>query len=454
MIRLMILIFSILVVSGCTSNTAQKSMSAADDHPDRVFSASGGSENNLAGIKPDAVCEPNGLLTLKDALQLTLIHNPELQSYSYGIRVAQARQLQSGRWQNPKLGIEVENVGGSGNFSGFDASETTIQLSQLIPMGGKVQKRQKVYAYDTALFKLDYEAKQLDIGTELTKLFVNLLLIQRKKELSHELVQISSQVAGSIDKRVQAGKDSPLDLSKANVAVAKAKIQHHGITQYESVFRKKLASFWANQTPTFTALSGQLDQVNEIPEQASLQDLLQNNPDVARWAIEVQKRKAQVEMARSESTPDITLGGGVKYFNETDDTAIVFGLSVPLPVANQYRDSRLEASHNLRKTLKQQQVSFLDAWNELNRLYANLENAYVKATILKNEVLKTSSELFAASEVSYKQGKIDYLALMDAQKIYFESKNDYIDALAEYHTSKTELERLIGQNLQAINQNP
>ncbi len=78
------------------------------------------------------IAEPTGVITLRKALALALMHNPELKAFSWDVRVSEARQLQASLWPNPELGVEVEDVGGSGELSGFDAAETTIQLSQLI----------------------------------------------------------------------------------------------------------------------------------------------------------------------------------------------------------------------------------------------------------------------------------------------------------------------------------
>ena len=63
--------------------------------------------------------EPNRILTLRRALVLTLMHNPELKAFSLKIRAAEARQLQAGLWPNPELEVEVEEAGGTGDRSGF-----------------------------------------------------------------------------------------------------------------------------------------------------------------------------------------------------------------------------------------------------------------------------------------------------------------------------------------------
>ena len=94
--------------------------------------------------KAPGIAEPTGVITLRKSLALALMRNPELKAFSWDVRVWQARQLQASLWPNPELEVEVGEVGGPGERSGFDAAETTIALSQLIEMGNKVKKRIKV----------------------------------------------------------------------------------------------------------------------------------------------------------------------------------------------------------------------------------------------------------------------------------------------------------------------
>ncbi len=106
------------------------------------------------------IAEPAGAITLRQALALALMHNPELKAFSWDVRVSEARRLQASLWPNPELEVEVEEVGGSGERSGFDGAETTIQLRQLIEMGDKSGKRTRLASLEKELAGWGYEAKR------------------------------------------------------------------------------------------------------------------------------------------------------------------------------------------------------------------------------------------------------------------------------------------------------
>jgi cobalt-zinc-cadmium efflux system outer membrane protein len=78
------------------------------------------------------VAAPVAQITLAQAIELALRHNPELIASAYGISAAQARILQAAARPNPDLGLELENFAGSGSARGAEALETTLSLSQVV----------------------------------------------------------------------------------------------------------------------------------------------------------------------------------------------------------------------------------------------------------------------------------------------------------------------------------
>lgn len=396
------------------------------------------------------IAEPNGVIALRQALALALMHNPELKAFSWDVRISEARQLQAGLWPNPELGVEVEEVGGSGARSGFDAAETTIALGQLIEFGGKSGKRVKVAKLAKELTGLDYEAKRLDVFTEVTKAFIEVLAAQQRLKLTDELLQLSEELVDTVTKRVDAGKDSPLEKTKATVTYSNVKIQHRQAAGNLEFARKQLASTWGDQNPKFDSVAGKLDSLTPLPSIDQLANLISQNPDIARWALEIDKGKASIELEKAKAISDITLSGGMKRFNETGDNAIVFGISIPLPISDRNQGGKLEAAYTLARAREEQRAAHTRIQMELVKAYQGLSNSYTEATELEKNVLQGADSVFEASKTGYSQGKLDYLHVLDAQRTSFEAKGQYIEALAAYHKARADVERLIGQNIDTI----
>ena len=405
-------------------------------------------------IEASEIVSVTGVITLRDALALALMHNPELKAFSWDVRVSQARQLQAGLWPNPKLDVEVENVGGTGELSGFDGAETTIQLSQLIELGGKSDKRIKVASLEKELEGLDYEAKRLDVFTEVTKSFIEVLTAQQRLALTQELLQLSEELVDTVAKRVNAGKDSPLEKTKAAVAHSNIRIQHQQAAGNLEFARKQLASTWDGQLPCFESVAGELDSLSPLPAIDQLTLLLSQNPDMARWPLEVDKGRASLELEKARAISDVRLSGGMKRFSETDDNAFVFGISVPLPISDTNQGGRLEAAYALAKVREEQRAARSEIQMELVRAYQALSNSHTEATELDNNILQGAESVFEASRTGYREGKLNYLHVLDAQRTLFEVKSQYIDALGVFHIAKTDVERLIGSPIENVSDTP
>lgn len=396
------------------------------------------------------VTESNRVLTLRQALALTLTQHPELKVFSLEIRAAEARQLQASLKPNPQLKIEVEEAGGGGDRSDFEAAETTIELKQLIELGDKSKKREKVASFEKELANIDYENKKLELFSEAAKAFIGVLKAQEKLRLSNELLELSEASFETVVKRVDAGKDSPVEKTRASVALSTIKMQHRKTERNLDFARKKLASFWGQDKLHFEQAVGDLDRIEDLPALEILTGQLQRNPEYARWDAEIKRSHAAVDLEKSKAMGNITIGAGVQRFNETEDNAIVFGLSIPLPLSDRNQGAKQAAVYNLAKSKEMQKTAWLNLKNDFNQTYQNYADAYSQANSLKNEVLPAAIEMFDAATRAYQEGKVDYLNMLDAQRTLFTIKDEYIESLAAYHIGKTDIERFIGREIKTV----
>ncbi len=451
--RIRILSFLVLLFTFGVSGCMEQSNEVAFSQPrllGQEFSTFQPRRQPMETTEAPAITEPTGVITLRKALALALMHNPELKAFSWDIRISEARQLQAGLWPNPELEIEVEEVGGPGERSGFDTAETTITLSQLIELGGKSGKRVKVASLEKQLTGLDYEAKRLNVFTDVTKAFIEVLTAQQRLKLTEELLQLSEELVDTVTKRVDAGKDSPLEKTKADVAYSNVNIQYQQAAGNLEFARKQLVSTWAGQKPKFDSAAGKLDSLTPLPSIDQLTNLISQNPDIARWSLEIDKGKASLELEKAKAISDITLSGGMQRFNETDDNAVVFGISIPLPISDRNQGGKREAAYTLAKAREERRAAQTRIQMELVKAYQGLSNSYTEATELNKNVLQGAESVFEASKTGYSQGKLDYLHVLDAQRTSFEAKGRYIKALAAYHKARADVERLIGQNIDTI----
>jgi cobalt-zinc-cadmium efflux system outer membrane protein len=235
--------------------------------------------------------------------------------------------------------------------------------------------------------------------------------------------------------------------TKASVAHSTSQIDLERARRAIEAARKKLAAMWGSPKPAFSNVVGRLDDVAPIPSAEDLAERISRNPDVARWAAELDQRRAAHELERASRIPDVTLGGGIRFFREANDTTFVFGATIPLPVFHRNQGKILESQYGISKAERERDAAGSRVLIALSEAYQALAESYLEATILKSAVLPGAQSAFEASSEGFRQGKFGYLDVLDAQRTLFESKDRYVEALSAYHKAVADTERLIGGSL-------
>ncbi len=404
-------------------------------------------ERQLAEETETLAEEPTAALTLRGALGLALLKNPELKVYCLEIRARQAQALQASLWPNPEVEVEAENFGGRGATRGMQAAESTLLLSQLIELGGKRKKRTEVARYEGQLAAWDYEAQKLAVFTRVLQAYVDVLAAQEKVALQEELLEVGEKFLKTIRQRVKAGRTSPAEAYRAEVELEFTRVELEKARQELRAARKRLASLWAAREARFEKVAGNLEQLKPVPPLARLEALLEQNPELARWATERLLQQTVVALEKANRIPDPSIGLGYRRLNDEADQAFVVGLSLPLPVFDRNQGSIQEA------LVRQKQVE----WNEkavrtalsveLAEVYSNLTAARNEVEALRERILPGAQEAYNVIREGYQMGKFGFLDVLDAQRTLFEVRSRYIEALAEYHKQVAELERLVGQDI-------
>ena len=387
------------------------------------------------------------ILSMRAAMHRAVRYSPVLGAVSEEINARQSEAFQAGRRPNPELSTEVENFGGSGEFSGSNSAETTISLAQSIELGGKRMKRLRVAELDTDLANWDYEAARLSVASQTLQAFVDVLASQKRHAIRLEFQRIASRLTDTVRERVRAGKVSPVELNRAEVEQARAAVSLSEERAALDVARRKLALFWGAQSPDFEKAVGKLAATNHLPEPARFNSYLERNPAVARWADEMAQRQASLDLEKARRIPNLTVGAGVRRFEATDDTAVVAGVSIGLPFFNRNRGNVDAASARVAKSIYQRDAAKIELRTRFVEAYGMLSAAEAKLRALENKVLPKASEAFDATERGYREGKFDLLNVLDAQRSLIGIKLDIVNTQAEFHKAKAVIEGLIGRDL-------
>lgn len=403
---------------------------------------------------PLLIREPEGSLTLRDALALTLARNPALAVFALEDRIAEARVLQAGLRPNPDLTLTVEDVLGTGTLRGARQAETTLQLGQLVELGGKRAARREAAAAARASQQREYELERIERLAEATEKFIHVVGDQQELALAREAVAWTERALSAVRQRIQAGRASALEEKRALILLARSRIEEEHAEHELLSARVRLTALWGATKPAFEEAQADLFQLRSVPPLDQLLARLPASPQLQRWLTEQQLRDAEVKLARAQARPSLLVGGGLRRVEGSDEHALVLQFSMPLPVSDRNQGAVAEAQARREQVDLEQRDTQVRLHTLLFGLYQELIHKQTELESLDRVILPAAEEALALAQQGFEQGRFSQLDLLDARRTLLELKLEQIQAATAYHNFVVELERLLGEPLEAAPATP
>lgn len=379
-------------------------------------------------------------LTLSRALDLAGASAPALEAASAGLRAAEAARTIAGLRPNPTINIEAENVAGTGPYSGTQSMEATTSLQLPIELGGKRSARVAVADAQRDRAGIERAIAQADLRFAVTRAYAEAAASERRLVNAREQFRIANEGLRAADVRVRAGRASPLEVQRADVTRINAAAALERSERSADVARFTLSQR-IGQTILAPLDGSWFNSVDSrygplrTPDATGTLSLAAANADLATAT-------AQMRLARAQRVPDLTLGAGARRLEETNDTAAVFSLSVPLPFFNSGKAALEQAGAEQLRAEAQKRVTAQDVAQAIAEAQADAANAATSAATATGPALEAAEEAARIARIGYREGKFSQLDLLDAERVLSETRATAIDALLAYHNAQAQLERL------------
>ncbi len=379
-------------------------------------------------------------LTASELESLVIKQNPELKALANKIKATEGALLQSRLRLNPELELE--------NGTGGDP-EALFRLNQTFLTGGKRKKRSKIAELELEKTKMDYSLLKAQLIKGARAAFIDVLLYQEMVALYKEKVSVAKDFLTAIQLRVEAGRLSPAEESRARVALASSKIALNQANRTLRNHWKQLASFWGSTTTDYAIAVGELKSVEAPPTYQILSQSIAESPLLKQADIEVRIQQATVNLELANRIPDLTLGAGIRRTDVPDNTYEA-SLSIPIPIFNRNQGTVEKARALTGQALQEKAAREIQIQTLLSSIYTDLQVAYDETQALQTTILPEAENAYLIIRDGYLQGKFDYLDVIDAQNTLFEAKENWLEASSDYYKAYAELEWLLGQTLNSI----
>ncbi len=400
-------------------------------------------------------------LTLRDAVSLALLRNPELAAFSKEMRALEGATLQAGLLRNPELSVNVENVGNiqkiRGDINAADSivqevvqQVTTIRIGQLIELGGKRTARVNAALLGEELAAKDYETKRIEIIARVASVFTEVLAAQERLRLAEETRQVAQNVVSTVTGRVQAGKVPPIEETRVKIGLSTTRIEQEQAQRDLISARRRLALLWNSSSPQFDKVLGDMEIMTAPPDFQVLEKKILDNPMALRALKNIEHRKALLEVEQTRRIPNLTLNAGVVNYAVVGGNTAIASIMMPLPLFDRNQGNLKEAYQRVDKAEDEQTMMELRLKTELAQTYEAMLTVWNEINLLREEILPGAKSAFHVMRRGYELGKFGLLELLDAQRVLFQNQLLYVRALANYQRLMNDIERLIAAPIDSV----
>lgn len=381
-------------------------------------------------------------LTFDEAVQLIFYNSPQLKVSESEVGEMEGIEMQTDLYPNPIFSYSVENVFGNKHWKGWESAESRYEISQLVETAGKRNYRKHSATYQVYAKEAHYEAKKLQALNQLLKLFATAAAAQEEYSLAEEQLCISEEIYRTVSEKVDAGKASLIQKNKAEIALSTARFALEKADLNFATAKERLSALWGCTNPDFDQVDFPFYELDSpIPIDECLTDL-KENPELLRSQFEHLSAYQILNLEQAEAIPDVVFTLGIKTLRKTHESGMIIGASIPLPIFNRNQGNIQRAMFQTQRTRDQYYEVQIDLEKRLSIAHRELLRAYREAEQLRSTVLHTALQSFEFAQEGYREGKFEYLDMLDSQRTLFEVREYYIHALLNYHQSKADIEYL------------
>jgi outer membrane protein TolC len=395
------------------------------------------------GQSPDS----NGPVSLQDYLNLAVLNNAELKADFEMWRAAIEQIPQAKALPDP----EIEY----GNF----VRQSDMQMDQMMgimqtfPWFGTIEARTDIAASQAKAARQKFEATKLKLFWQVKEAFYEFTYLATAIDIAKDNLELLKHFEEVARTKYAAATASHPDIIRAQVELAELENVLKTLEKFREPMVAKLNSLL--NRPTDAALAwpkreppGQA----QIDRQKVIDMIIELNPELAKLDWEVEAAKYNVELMKKKFYPDIGIGVEWTQFDKSggnsgrDAVALMFKMNLPL-----WRDSYKAAERQAKANAAQAQQVRISEENKIlaqsSEILYEIDNAQREIALYGDVLVIKSQELVKASESAYSADTLDFLSLIDAQRMLLKYQLDYERAVTNKQQKVAELEMLIAAEL-------
>jgi outer membrane protein, heavy metal efflux system len=391
---------------------------------------------------------------VQSLLEHARAQNPELALMRSEAEAAAQRVQPAAALPDPVLRVELMNVNNYGNDAGFNllpnkVGETKYTLMQMLPAWGKRELRRDVANADVQQAKARIGAAWTELAMRIKTAYARYYLAAGNERLTREILDLMASVEQIAQARYAGGLVAQQDAIRAQLEQTTMRSDLIMLESEKRQVRSRLNALLARDAAAPLAEPRALRPLPavKLDPAALARRARASNPLLQAEEARLAGAEKSRELARRNRYPDFNVGiTPTQMGSRITQWGVMVEMNIPLQQTTR-RSQEAEAEAMVSAARSRSQNVANQLVGDLGEQLAMLEAARSTEALVTNQSLPQSELSLRSAIAAYENGKLDFTALLEAQRQIRKTRLDRLKAQAEAQMRLAEIERIVGEDL-------
>ena len=397
-----------------------------------------------------------------------LKNNPQLKSLQYRITASEKRTESINTLPAPNLSVEFSQVPTNSLDILNQSNSNNIALSQMFPLGGKLNAMAEVERKNTLVEGNSYEIYKINLTAQVKMSYYTLWLIDRKLEVQKKNNSLINDVIKSVESSYYTNR-----INQADVLTLQSEIASNE-TQLLILEKQKEAEIYKLNKLLGRNLDSKIvyavtDFSSDIlsSSQSKLEEILgYSNPSLKKMGSMIEMNKAMIDANNRELIPDLMVQGmfmrmpqGMILTSKSDltmldpktETMYSLMLSINLPFApwsiNKYKAKEEELYAGISSIEYEKNDMQREMTSRLKTVLVKYNTAVDLTKLYNEKVIPLYSKAAESQASAYQNSKTSVITVIDSYRMLLMQQMNYYMSQADTQMFLAEIEMMVGTTL-------
>lgn len=392
-------------------------------------------------------------LSLDKLIQEALENNPQIKSSQRLWQAALNRPKQVSSLPDPVLsytrfGESVETRIGP--------QKNVFTLSQSIPFPGKLGLKGKMADQDAFSVQQDYEATKRDVIYEVKTAYFDLYWVDQSIQILTHYLSLLQDFTRVAERKYATGQGTQADVLKSQVEISSTMERRLGFEKMRQGVVARMNALLDRPQDRQPGRATKIDTGRiQLDEEALVNLALSKREDLLTVEAMIEKGELMRRLAKRNHLPDfilqanyIDISKGASQAQDAgkDAWSVMFGLNLPIWLGKRKAAVR-EADEVISSNRFLYENSANQIKSEIRDLYYQIQITTQSLDLYDQGLLTQAESSLESALSSYRTGKLEFLDLLDAERMLLNLNLSYVREQANYQKQIAALERAVGGEL-------